>query len=698
MPGGAGKRFLFCHEASTEELCYGVVGSSKFCIKPLVPGSKSCGVVSHGGRKFSPLTHTFYIKESDSKAYCQPGFYAELDSPSCLNKLLGQAFSLDEWSGVFAAISSNKPPAWLTEDSLVMRDELTSLRKDDLALDTINRDSVVDGRAPHIMVHSPSQAQARTGIFFQTPSLSFGDDSVETSISESSSEGKGTSDDENSMKKIHRKLRVFHDRFKSIKSKWSQTFHEVEAGYLMVIKDVSRLHEATQNVRSEVGSPSSVGSYTPRSLWDGLTHVAGEHSTNFFQLRQSLTNIQSRVDHLTTDTKHQKQMIQNIADTYDDSLDDRLCGVEQTITHYERRFGKILQFMKNFQSPSVTPPSSTTPISSIAFVNLQCQVADIQVTLNTFHDSSWQSQPPSQHSTPPSAMVLEEQIRDMAPTRVLPAPRLESDLASLAQLLRSPSPPTRLLRPSSHRVVIYGFVDASGAGFGSTFLLPNSHLFFCHEIWGRDADHMSSNFRELENLVDAIEDGIRVGELSNTELFVFTDNSTAEGAYYKGNSSSKLLFNLVLRLRLLEMSGSLHLHVTHVAGSRMVQQGTDGLSRGDYIEGVMAGASMLSYIPLHLSAIDRHPLLLSWLQSWLPSSGICPLAPEQWYERGHGIFGGSYNTDGMWYPTETSASWLLWTPPPAAAAFALDELGLSRHKRTHLNHIFVCPRLMTQYW
>ena len=48
---------------------------------------------------------------------------------------------------------------------------------------------------------------------------------------------------------------------------------------------------------------------------------------------------------------------------------------------------------------------------------------------------------------------------------------------------------------------------------------------------------------------------------------MFTDNSTAESVYYKGNSSSQHLFELVLCLRKLEMRGVLVLHVVHVAGT-----------------------------------------------------------------------------------------------------------------------------------
>ncbi len=40
----------------------------------------------------------------------------------------------------------------------------------------------------------------------------------------------------------------------------------------------------------------------------------------------------------------------------------------------------------------------------------------------------------------------------------------------------------------------------------------------------------------------------------------------------------------------------------------------------------------------------------------------------------------------------------MWHPPPALADVAVEELEESRHKRKHLNHVFVSPRLMTFAW
>jgi hypothetical protein len=284
------------------------------------------------------------------------------------------------------------------------------------------------------------------------------------------------------------------------------------------------------------------------------------------------------------------------------------------------------------------------------------------------------------------------------PDYVSPVPRLMDDLLSLQSLMSSSSPPFRIIRSRSIAVAVYGFVDASSIGFGSTLILPDGCTAFRHGCWGRDTDDESSNFKELSNLVTTIEEGVASGELVGTELFIFTDNSTAKGAFYKGNSSNRLLFTLILRLRSIEMGGQLRLHVVHVAGTRMISQGTDGLSRGDYTTGVMAGIPMLNFIPLHLDAIARSPTLLTWAQSWVPLCDIAPLTPEDWFEAGHGLAGGAYRADGMWEPHLSRQQWFLWTPPPAAASAAIDELSTSRQKRPHLNHVFICPRLLTSMW
>ncbi len=59
------------------------------------------------------------------------------------------------------------------------------------------------------------------------------------------------------------------------------------------------------------------------------------------------------------------------------------------------------------------------------------------------------------------------------------------------------------------------------------------------------------------------------------------------------------------------------LHLVHVAGTQMIAQGTAGLSRGSFLEGVLAGKDMLAFIDLSLPAIQQHPKIVDFVQSWM---------------------------------------------------------------------------------
>jgi hypothetical protein len=166
---------------------------------------------------------------------------------------------------------------------------------------------------------------------------------------------------------------------------------------------------------------------------------------------------------------------------------------------------------------------------------------------------------------------------------------------------------------------------------------------------------------------------------------MFTDNSTAESAFFKGTSSSEKLFDLVLRLRKIEMEGDLFIHLVHVAGTRMIWSGVDGLSRGDHNAGVMAGDSMLSFVPLSQSADERSASLLPWIESWA--------APPRSKGKLMRVL-----TATEWCDPHPSGGTYVWLPPPAAAAAAIEWLGQSIHKRPDSVHIVIVPRLMTARW
>jgi len=292
-------------------------------------------------------------------------------------------------------------------------------------------------------------------------------------------------------------------------------------------------------------------------------------------------------------------------------------------------------------------------------------------------------------------MEQDDDPMQSAPATVRAVPRFLDDLRCLEALFGSDHPPKRYVCSKQLSSVSYGFGDASGSGFGAMYVL-GTDVVVHQGVWGSDVDSSSPNFRELSNLVLTLEEGARRGDFDRTEVWIFTDNTRAESVFHKGHSPSPKLNSLALRLRLLEIRGQTKIHMVHVAGDRMVRQGTDGLSRGD-LTGIPLGAEALIHqVPLNLSALQRRSELIPWLRSWIPSQDILVLEPQ--YTKGHGILGGSVNEDGIWLPTEVNTGWLIWHPPPALAMDAVYELGISRHKRKGLNHIFIVPRLMTYEW
>jgi hypothetical protein len=260
------------------------------------------------------------------------------------------------------------------------------------------------------------------------------------------------------------------------------------------------------------------------------------------------------------------------------------------------------------------------------------------------------------------------------PARVKWVPRLPADVQVLSDLLVGKEPHRRYVLPREGCKVVYGFGDASGSGFGSSLEI-DGEISYRHGQWNEDHQEKSSNFRELANIVYALEQAHEQGVLNATEVFLFTDNTTAEGAFFKGTSKWEHLFALVVRLYRLQMSGDVVLHLVHVAGKRMIKQGTDGLSRGVPATQLASQDGMLSHIPLHLSVLERQPHPISeWVESWLGmGEEIAWLAPEDWFTKGH------------------TKNCCVWTPAPAIADAAFEQLARSIHKCPHHTHLVIVP-------
>jgi hypothetical protein len=123
--------------------------------------------------------------------------------------------------------------------------------------------------------------------------------------------------------------------------------------------------------------------------------------------------------------------------------------------------------------------------------------------------------------------------------------------------------------------------------------------------------------------------------IKGAEIFLFTDNHAAEGTYYRGTSPSRALFDLVVTIFKLQMKYDLVLHVIWITGTRMIQQGTDGLSRVEEMGPATQGLSLVGVVPLHLGVLEQSSQVLEWIHIWADVLQLEVLSPEGWYTNGH---------------------------------------------------------------
>jgi hypothetical protein len=123
--------------------------------------------------------------------------------------------------------------------------------------------------------------------------------------------------------------------------------------------------------------------------------------------------------------------------------------------------------------------------------------------------------------------------------------RFEDDIGVLRLMFQERTPSLRLIRGFNVARVLYGFGDASGAGFGSSWVSEDmgatgkQAVHYRFGRWGSESDGESSNFRELRNLVDTLTLLGKQGELSGVEIFIFTDNSRRKRRLVKGHRAIK---------------------------------------------------------------------------------------------------------------------------------------------------------------
>ena len=233
--------------------------------------------------------------------------------------------------------------------------------------------------------------------------------------------------------------------------------------------------------------------------------------------------------------------------------------------------------------------------------------------------------------------------------------------------------------------------DGSGTGAGGTFNLasstptsPPTSLNIWKGVWASNVSHFSSNWKELRTLLYTLEHEKFSGghQVRGRRLLYFTDNMVSYDVFRKGSSKSLPLWKLLLKIKLLEMELQCVLQVIHVPGTAMIEQGTDGLSRGVALQALGAHKSN-SLVPLLWRAVPPSPTLLQWVLTILP-----PLYPTnvQW------LFHDDWSD---WSRTAMLNSFVFWCPSPGFARQAiLQALSVWVESPTTCGHVFLVPRIL----
>jgi hypothetical protein len=97
------------------------------------------------------------------------------------------------------------------------------------------------------------------------------------------------------------------------------------------------------------------------------------------------------------------------------------------------------------------------------------------------------------------------------------------------------------------------------------------------------------------------------GRSNGCKVLLYTEHQTVEGAYCKGTSKSRALFELIVILYKFQAEFEFILRVIRIYGTWMIQQGTNSLSQGEENGLATRGLSLGGMVPLHLSAMERSP-------------------------------------------------------------------------------------------
>jgi len=393
--GGPKKTFALVRCSDHHALCGGQIGTAKFCLKPK-SGPGSCDAASHVKVPFEFPPHSLYIKENEIRAWCDPRFESSFLSSDQLHHLLSIKLPRDEWIMLFDLLTVGIAPEWLLQSPVAKlwtnfapQSSPTSVLPQSTNIVVKPDTTTKFSQSNEVEILSPRFTDS--AVFINgIPSLSFDDASQEADVPYSAL----------TMNQVGELLHKFSKRFASLKSKWTSAFSDVEANYLVVVRDLSDLQRFTNTMASSVGQPDPDIATNSHSLWDQVKLLHATAIDQFTAISQSVEDSTTSVAALLQDQTLLQSSVSAMEDglaTTTMSLQKRIQQIESTIQSFDSRFARLLPVLKHLQATKTSAPTAaaTDP-------NLANQLQDLQLQVSKLQDAIWTQSlhPAAAHPTP----------------------------------------------------------------------------------------------------------------------------------------------------------------------------------------------------------------------------------------------------------------------------------------------------------
>lgn len=232
--------------------------------------------------------------------------------------------------------------------------------------------------------------------------------------------------------------------------------------------------------------------------------------------------------------------------------------------------------------------------------------------------------------------------------------------------------------------------DGSGTGTGGTTefyevseaeVQASPHMELWMGVWGAKSKDHTSNWKEARTILEALRRERGSDRLRGRMVFAMTDNLVSYYVINQGSSRSPHLHQLVMEIKAICQELGCQLEVVHVPGTIMIDQGTDGLSRGLWLapERRVAGINQRLF-----DSVPYTPALGRWACQELGLPAQVPYHCS--YEHPESL--------GVIYDRVT-----VWTPPPECGRQVIAHYLRLWVQAPEASHgIFLIPRILQRQW